>query len=210
MNEMKAPGWLRALDIVFGLIAVILSVVVLAYQELAILTMIFVLSIVLLVVGIARIFGGIFATYLSGGMRAVNVGIGILALVLGAIALVYTDLTTQVMIYILSFALLLNGIARLVIGGFASLPKVASRFFCDCWITYYRIVCVRFCVSWVGLSSSGSDAFFHVSIQWNSEDCSRNSRHTRNRVVALTKRKKEAKTVHGLFRLVRARIELEI
>ena len=81
MNERKAPGWLRALDIVFGLIAVILSVVVLVYQELAILTMIFVLSIVLLVVGIARIFGGIFATYLSDGMRAVNVGIGILALV---------------------------------------------------------------------------------------------------------------------------------
>ena len=52
-------------------------------------------------------------------MRAVNVGIGILALVLGAIALLYTDLATQVLIYILSFALLLNGIARLVIGGFA-------------------------------------------------------------------------------------------
>lgn len=105
----------------FGLIAIILSVVVLVYQDLAILTMIFVLSIVLLVVGIARIFGGIFAKYLSDGMRAVNVGIGILALVLGAIALLHTDLTTQVLIYILSFALLLNGIARLVIGGFARL-----------------------------------------------------------------------------------------
>lgn len=121
MSEIRAPGWLRALDIVFGLIAIILSVVVLVYQDLAILTMIFVLSIVLLVVGIARIFGGIFAKYLSDGMRAVNVGIGILALVLGAIALLYTDLATQVLIYILSFALLLNGIARLVIGGFARL-----------------------------------------------------------------------------------------
>lgn len=121
MSEIRAPGWLRALDIVFGLIAIILSVVVLVYQDLAILTMIFVLSIVLLVVGIARIFGGIFAKYLSDGMRAVNVGIGILALVLGAIALLHTDLTTQVLIYILSFALLLNGIARLVIGGFARL-----------------------------------------------------------------------------------------
>jgi uncharacterized membrane protein HdeD (DUF308 family) len=121
LSEIRAPGWLRALDIVFGLIAIILSVVVLVYQDLAILTMIFVLSIVLLVVGIARIFGGIFAKYLSDGMRAVNVGIGILALVLGAIALLHTDLTTQVLIYILSFALLLNGIARLVIGRFARL-----------------------------------------------------------------------------------------
>ncbi len=121
MSEIKAPGWLRALDIVLGLIAVILSIVVLVYQELAILTMIFVLSIALLILGIARIFGGIFAKYLSDGMRAVKVGIGILALVLGAIAFLYTDLTTQVLIYILSFALLLNGIARLVIGGFARL-----------------------------------------------------------------------------------------
>jgi uncharacterized membrane protein HdeD (DUF308 family) len=130
LSEIRAPGWLRALDIVFGLIAITLSVVVLVYQDLAILTMIFVLSIVLLVVGIARIFGGIFAKYLSDGMRAVNVGIGILALILGAIALLYTDLTTQVLIYILSFALLLNGIARLVIGGFARVfPRWLRGFF---------------------------------------------------------------------------------
>lgn len=119
MNERKAAGWLRVLDIVFGLIAIILSAVVVAYQELAILTVIFILSFVLLVVGVVRIFGGVFAKYLSDGMRAVNVGIGILALALGGIALLFADLTTQVLIYILSFALLLNGIARLVIGGFA-------------------------------------------------------------------------------------------
>jgi uncharacterized membrane protein HdeD (DUF308 family) len=59
MSETKAPGWLRAFDVVFGLIAVILSVVVLAYQELAILTMILVLSVVLLVTGIARIIQGV-------------------------------------------------------------------------------------------------------------------------------------------------------
>ena len=41
LSETKSPSWVRALDIVFGLIAVILSVVVLVYQELAILTMIF-------------------------------------------------------------------------------------------------------------------------------------------------------------------------
>ena len=119
MSETKSPSWMRALDIVLGLIAVTLSFVVLVYQELAILTMILVLSIVLLFVGMARIFGGIFVTYLSDGMRAVNVGMGILALVLGAIALLYADLTTQVLIYILYFALLVNGIARLAIGGFA-------------------------------------------------------------------------------------------
>jgi uncharacterized membrane protein HdeD (DUF308 family) len=130
MSETKAPNWLRAFDIVFGLIAVILSFVVLAYQELAILTMILVLSIVLLVTGIARIFGGIFAKYLSDGVRAVNVGIGIVAVALAIVALVYADLTTQVLIYILSFVLLLNGVARLVIGGFGrAFPKWLRGFF---------------------------------------------------------------------------------
>jgi uncharacterized membrane protein HdeD (DUF308 family) len=130
MSETKAPGWLRAFDIIFGLIAVILSVVVLAYQELAILTLIFVLSIVLLVTGIARIFTGIFAKYLSDGVRALNFGIGLVAIVLGLAAMFYTNLTQQVLIYILSFVLLLNGVARLVIGGFGrAFPKWLRGFF---------------------------------------------------------------------------------
>ena len=130
MSEIKAPGWLRAFDIIFGLIAVILSVVVLAYQELAILTLIFVLSIVLLVTGIARIFTGIFAKYLSDGVRALNFGIGLVAIVLGLAAMFYTNLTQQVLIYILSFVLLLNGVARLVIGGFGrAFPKWLRGFF---------------------------------------------------------------------------------
>jgi uncharacterized membrane protein HdeD (DUF308 family) len=130
MSETKAPGWLRAFDIIFGLIAVILSVVVLAYQELAILTLIFVLSIVLLVTGIARIFTGIFAKYLSDGVRALNFGIGLVAIVLGLVAMFYPNLTQQMLIYILSFVLLLNGVARLVIGGFGrAFPKWLRGFF---------------------------------------------------------------------------------
>lgn len=62
MSEVKSPGWLRALDVIFGLIAIILSIVVLAYPELAILTLIFVLSFVFLLNGIARIASGITGT----------------------------------------------------------------------------------------------------------------------------------------------------
>jgi uncharacterized membrane protein HdeD (DUF308 family) len=130
MIETKAPSWLRAFDVIFGLIAVVLSVVVLAYQELAILTMIFVLSIVLLVTGIARIFTGIFAKYLSDKIRALNFGVGMVAMVLSIVTLLYPNLTTQVLIYILSIVLLLNGVARLAIGGFArAFPKLIRGFF---------------------------------------------------------------------------------
>jgi uncharacterized membrane protein HdeD (DUF308 family) len=130
MSETKASGWLRTFDVVFGLIAVVLSVVVLVYQELAILTMIFVLSFVLLVTGIASIFTGIFAQYLSDGVRALKFGIGLVAIVLGLVAMLYPNLTQQVLIYILSFALLLNGVARLAIGGFGrAFPKWLRGFF---------------------------------------------------------------------------------
>ena len=130
MSETKAPSWLRAFDIIFGLIAVVLSVVVLVYQELAILTLIFVLSIVLLVTGISRILDGFFGKYLLDSIRAVDVGIGIVAIALGIVTLLYADLTTQLLIYLLSFALLLNGVSRLVIGGFVkAFPKWLRGFF---------------------------------------------------------------------------------
>ncbi|UCD96843.1 MAG: DUF308 domain-containing protein [Candidatus Bathyarchaeota archaeon] len=108
---------MRIADIVIGLITVILSALVLMYPELAVLPMIFVLSITLLVIGVARIFSRVFTEYLSDGTRVTNVVVGVSATVLGAIALGYPDLTTQVLIYILSLALLLTGIARIVIGG---------------------------------------------------------------------------------------------
>jgi uncharacterized membrane protein HdeD (DUF308 family) len=56
---VKSPGWVRALDVIFGLITIILLIVVLAYPELAILTLISVLSFVFLLNGIARIASGI-------------------------------------------------------------------------------------------------------------------------------------------------------
>ncbi len=58
-EEVKAPNWLRALDIGFGLIAIIASILVLMYSELAILTLVFVLAIAFLFSGIARIASGI-------------------------------------------------------------------------------------------------------------------------------------------------------
>ena len=49
---------------------------------------------------------------------------------LALVALLYTNLTTQVLIYILAFVLLLNGVARLVIGEFGkAFPKWLRAFF---------------------------------------------------------------------------------
>jgi len=124
LSKNRAPSWLRFFDIIFGLISVILSFIVLAYQEFTILTLLFILSFVLLVLGIARVFGGIFAIYLTGKIRALNVGIGLVGIVISILALIYPDRTIQFLIYIISFALLLNGVARFVVGSLAkAFPK---------------------------------------------------------------------------------------
>ena len=53
-----------------------------------------------------------------------------IALVLSIVAILYPNITTQVLIYILSIVLLLNGVTRLVIGEFArAFPKWFRGFF---------------------------------------------------------------------------------
>lgn len=64
MSEVKSQSWLRALNIIFGLICVLLSTVVLAYVGLGILTLILILATALLVVGLARVIVGVFAEYI--------------------------------------------------------------------------------------------------------------------------------------------------
>jgi uncharacterized membrane protein HdeD (DUF308 family) len=114
----KAPNWLRTLDVIFGLIAVLLSVTVLVYPGLAILTLILILSLALLVLGIARISKGIFEKYLSDGFRAFNIIMGSLVLILGITVVVFPDFGTSLLITLLSVGLLFNGIGRIIIGGF--------------------------------------------------------------------------------------------
>ena len=53
------PGWARALAIVVGIVSLILSVVVLTYPGLALLTLVFLLAIAFLFIGIDRLIAGI-------------------------------------------------------------------------------------------------------------------------------------------------------
>ena len=117
MGEKKIPTSMRALNIAIGLIAVILSVVIVAYPVLAVYTMIIILLIALLLIGAARLIVGLLAGYLPKRAKAIAVVVGILAIAVAILGLTFPGLTTLVLIYLLSFGLLLNGIGRLAIGG---------------------------------------------------------------------------------------------
>ncbi len=141
----------------------------------------------LLVTGIARILNGIFAKYLSDKIRALNFGVGMVAMVLSIVAILYPNLTAQVLIYILSLVLLLNGVARLVIGGFArAFPNWLRGFFIVVGLSLQSVLAAVVFVSYrVWLTCSGSDAFIHFHVQWNSKNRPRHNWHKRKRRLAL-------------------------
>jgi uncharacterized membrane protein HdeD (DUF308 family) len=132
MTDKKAPAWLRALDIVFGLAAIGLSIFVLLYPELAVATLIFVLSITLLIIGVGRLIIGIFARYLPDRLRTLISGAGILSIILATMTLLYPEIATQMLIYLLSFALMFIGVTRVLVGGF-------GKFF-PAWLRGFLVV----------------------------------------------------------------------
>ncbi|HKI08529.1 MAG TPA: DUF308 domain-containing protein [Nitrososphaeraceae archaeon] len=127
MSETKSPGWLRAAQIGLGIIALILSIYVLVFPGATIVTIVFIIGIILFVVGIERIIVGIFSP--GGRSRWGTVGLGILVLIIAGIAMAFPVGTSVFVLFVLSIALLFDGIARLIHGfGDRSVGK-GSRIF---------------------------------------------------------------------------------
>jgi hypothetical protein len=119
---------LGVLQIVFGLVCVLLSAVVLVYPGLDILILIVMLVIALLAIGFARTIVGLFAKYIPEWLRALNVGAGLLEIVVTFAIILYTQYltqTTQALIQLLSAALLVHASISALIGGFVEvLPRL--------------------------------------------------------------------------------------
>jgi uncharacterized membrane protein HdeD (DUF308 family) len=108
------------LQIVFGSIAVILSVVVLIFLVIfpaaAILTTILILSIVFLIVGIERIAIGVSSLSPTRKTRTTNIVLGIVVIALSIFLMEFPLGTTAFLVIIGALALLLSGIARIIQG----------------------------------------------------------------------------------------------
>lgn len=119
LGEWSVRRYLRFVEIVAGSIIVILSGLVLTSPNLSVSSQFFFLSLVLLVMGIVRIIVGTFAKYLSEALRYINLRIGIFELLLAIAALLLVEFATQVLVYLLAFSLVIHGITRTIMGGFA-------------------------------------------------------------------------------------------
>jgi uncharacterized membrane protein HdeD (DUF308 family) len=113
----KSPNWLRVAQVGLGAISIILSIIVLTFPGVAIYSVIVLLSIALLMVGIERIAIGIAAPLIkSKSSRATNIGLGVLAIIFASIVMSFPIHTAAFLIFLGAYALLFNGIARIVQG----------------------------------------------------------------------------------------------
>jgi len=122
------PGWLRIADIVFGVLAFVLSVIVLASPGVAVATLVIFLYFALFVRGIAALTmagaGKMFPTRLRAGSGIV----GVLSILLAIIFLVFPALAIGTLIFLLSIGLLFVGIEAIAAGvvGREIVPVIGS------------------------------------------------------------------------------------
>ena len=126
LSETKSPRWIRLAQIGLGIVAIILSLYVLAFPGLTLVTIAFLLAVILFVVGIERVISGLF---LQGKHRWTNVGLGVLVIILSIISMVFPIATGIFLLIFLAFVLLFDGISRVIHGIADKSSNKASRIF---------------------------------------------------------------------------------
>ena len=109
-----------------GVIAVIISIYVIAFPALTFVTIVFLIGIVLFVVGIERIITGIAA---PGRSRWGTIGLGILVLIISIIIIAFPSAFGAFLIILLAIGLLIDGIARVYHGATDKTARTWSRIF---------------------------------------------------------------------------------
>ena len=106
--------WLRIVEIIFGVVAISLSALAIIYPLGTLVAIAFLFSFALLVIGFAMIGSG-FDPRLPGGLRALNLVIGFLAIPFAFWVLVYPPSGVLAALFLLAFFLLIRGIGGIAI-----------------------------------------------------------------------------------------------
>jgi uncharacterized membrane protein HdeD (DUF308 family) len=96
-----------------GAIIIILSISILSQPAIATVSLVVIAAVILLIVGIERVIYGVFIRHRA---RLPTIGFGILVIILAAIAIAFPVLATIFWVFLIAFALLFDGISRIVHG----------------------------------------------------------------------------------------------
>ena len=108
MNLLKQPSWLRALEIITGIMSIILGITVLIYPDWGVATLIVWLSVGLMFIGIRSI-ALVGVKGLSNGSKALSVISGILSVILAFLVIIFPDYGVATLIWFVAFGLLIYG-----------------------------------------------------------------------------------------------------
>jgi uncharacterized membrane protein HdeD (DUF308 family) len=122
------PTWLRAADIVFGVLAFVLSLVVIFSPSVAVTTLVVLLYFALFVRGVAALSMAGAAKMLAPRLRAASAAVGVLSIVLALVFLAFPGLAIGTLILLLSIGLLFVGVEAIAAGviGREIVPLIGS------------------------------------------------------------------------------------
>ena len=110
------PSWLSGANVILGLLAFILSVIVIAEPGFAVLTLILILYAALFVRGVAGVAMGAWAKQFSMSLRGLSVGVGVLSIILAIVFLAVPALAVATLVVLLSVGLLITGLEYIAAG----------------------------------------------------------------------------------------------
>ncbi len=127
MIEKRSPRSLRVPEILAGVLVLAVAFFVLADSAFALTVLAYTLGIGLVILGLSRIFGGVYGRYFATWFREINAGGGIIAFVLGIVAIIDPQFVVGFLTILVALALLVLGIVEIVAAGFAKHPPVWVR-----------------------------------------------------------------------------------
>ncbi len=112
MNLLEQSGWLRALEIVTGLLTIVFGILVFVFPEWGITTLVFLVAVGLFFIGLRSI-AVIGVRELTKGIRVLNAITGILSLVLAVLVVVFPSYGLVTLLTFVSIGLAIHGFGRL-------------------------------------------------------------------------------------------------
>src|ERR687892_610863 len=111
MSILKSPNWLRAIQIGFGIVIVILSIFVILNPVVGFLSLIWLLGILLFVIGIEIIVSHLVTPHRS---RFAGIGLGIAILILALVSVIFPLIASIIVIALFGIALLFSGASKII------------------------------------------------------------------------------------------------
>jgi len=124
MTIEEYPKMIRGIDLLTGLITILVGAWILFSPVFVEETLVLVMAIGIFIIGLVRFGKGIVITELRKTSRAMKVVSGLGAVVLALLAILFSDLAIVFLLGLLTFAIMLMGLSRIVVGyGEESMPS---------------------------------------------------------------------------------------